>query len=364
MKKRISDMMDGFTEEVVNIASHDDASSERIKEAVMTRIHTEEKHKQTRRSRSLTRVAALAAVFILATGGSVYALAGGGLTHFLSLLMPDKEISARLDSPSENSVTIVQSEGEDYGQLWTLEEYWYDGAILYFTARAPQKIVDDGNMIVEWRDHADVNGTDCLLSADGCWDENSGKYTGQYTCWVNLSEADISSETVTLTIRLELNKYDEMPVFFSAPENYTMETIAKQKLAFTFENSSDMRQMHEENLSVEGGNATVSVTAAPSLFDARIVYRMKDSSLPINDIAKYKITDATGKSITVWVNGIVETEDGEDMIEVLLTNLEGLDPYSESYNFEPLCVSYDPAGEIIPETFNTPDWGRFTVELR
>ena len=364
MNKRISDMMDGFIDESVNIELSEQASSKRIKEAVMSKIHNEEKNVRSRRSGSFARIAALAAVFMLVIGGGVYAWASGGLAGFLSLFMPEKEVTERLDTPTENAVTIVQSEGEDYGPLWTIDEYWYDGATLYFTASAPQKVIDAGNMIVEWSDHADVNGTDCHLSADGCWDENTFKYTGRYTCHVDLSGADTSSGDVSLVIRLKLNQYKKMPVFFTVQENNKIDTITEQELRFDFEKPGDMRQLREERLPIEDGAADISVTVAPSLFNASIVYRMDDSSKSVNDIVKYRITDGNGNSTMAWVTGIVKTNYGDDCVVITMTNLDGLDPYSESYTFEPFCFRTDSTGERVPGAFDPLEWGDFTVALR
>ena len=364
MNKRISDMMDGFTDESVNIEPSEQASSERIKEAVMSKIHNEEKNVRSRRSGSFARIAALAAVFMLVIGGGVVAWASGGLAGFLSLFMPEKEVTERLDTPTENAVTIVQSEGEDFGLLWTIDEYWYDGATLYFTASAPQKVVNAGNMTVEWSDHADVNGTDCHLSADGCWDENTFKYTGRYTCHVDLSGADTSSGNVSLVIRLKLNQYKKMPVFFTVQENNKIDTIAEQELRFDFEKPGDMRQLREERFPIEDGVADISVTVAPSMFNASIVYRMNDSSESVNEIVKYRITDGDGNSTMVWVTGIVKTNYGDDCVVITMTNLDGLDPYSESYTFEPFCFRYDSAGERISDAFDPLEWGGFMVALR
>lgn len=359
-------MMDGFIDESVNIEPSEQASSARIKEAVKSKIHNKEKNVRSRRSRSFARIAALAAVFILVIGGGVVAWASGGLAGFLSLFMPEKEVAERLDIPTENAVTIVQSEGEDYGPLWTIDEYWYDGATLYFTATAPQKVINAGNMLVEWSDHADANGTDCHLSADGCWDENTGKYTGRYTCQVDLSGADTSSGDVTLVIRLKLNQYKKMPVFFTVPvqENNKIGTLAEQTLRFDFEKPGDMRHVREEKLPIEGETADISVTVAPSMFNASIVYRMNDSSKSVNEIVKYRITDDNGNSTMAWVTGIVKTNYGDDCVVISMTNLDGLDPYSESYTFEPFCFRYDSAGERIPDAFDLLEWGGFTVEFR
>ena len=101
-----------------------------------------------------------------------------GAVDETSVCMPEEEVTGRLDIPSENEITISQVEGEDYGPLWTIDEYWYDGATLYFTATAPQKVIDAGNLLVVSSDHADVNGTDCFLYEDGCWEKNTGKYRG------------------------------------------------------------------------------------------------------------------------------------------------------------------------------------------
>lgn len=364
MKIRISDMMDSFTDDSVEIVLSEQASAERIKETVMSRIHEEERARRSHHLRGFARVAVLAAAFTLLLGGGAVAWASGGLAGLLSLLMPEKEVTARLDSPTENAVTILQGEGEDYGPLWTIDEYWYDGASLYFTARAPQEVIDAGNRLVEWSDHADVNGTDCRLSADGCWDEKTFQYTGRYTCHVDLSGADTSSGNVALTIRLKLNQYSKMPVFFTVQENNKVETIAEQTLRFAFEKPGDMQQHREERLPVDGGTADVSVTVAPSLLNVSIVYRMDDASKSVNDIVKYRVTDDRGNSTMTWVTGIVRTNYGDDCVILTMTNLDGLDPYSESYTFEPFCFRSDSAGERIPHAFDPLAWGGFAIALQ
>ena len=303
--------------------------------------------------------AAIAAVVLI--GGGVAWAASGGLGGFLSKFMPEEEVYERLDTPSENEIKIAQSEGEDYGPLWTIEEYWYDGATLYFSATAPQKVIDAGNLMVEWSDHADVNGTDCQLSADGCWDENTGEYTGRYICYVDLSNADTSSGNVSVVIRLKLNQYKIMPVFFTAQENNEIETIAEQELRFDFEKPNDARQLREKNLSVEGGVADISVTVAPSMFNVKIVYRLNDTSKSIKDIVKYRITDSNGNSTTVWVYGI---DFDDDCVTIAMTDLEGLDPNAKSYTFEPLCFQLDSEGERVPDAFDPLGWGGFKVEFR
>ena len=305
-------------------------------------------------------LAAAAIVAVVLIGGGVVWAASGGLAGFLSKFMPEEEVNGRLDTPSKNEIKISQSKGEDYGPLWTIEEYWYDGATLYFSATAPQKVIDAGNMIVEWSDHADVNGTDCQLSADGCWDENTGAYTGHYICYVDLSNADTSSGNVSIVIRLRLKQYKIMPVFFVAQENNEIETIAEQELHFDFEKPNDARQLREENLSVEGGVADISVTVAPSMFNVSIVYRLNDTSKSIKDIVEYRITDSKGNSITGGVYGI---DSDDNCVTIFMTDLEGLDPYSKSYTFEPLCFQLDSEGERVPDAYDPLGWGGFTVEF-
>ena len=308
-------------------------------------------------------LAAAAIVAVVLIGGGVVWAASGGLAGFLSKFMPEEEVNERLDIPSENEIKIDQSKGENYGPLWTIEEYWYDGATLYFSATAPQKVIDAGNMMVEWSDHADVNGTDCQLSADGCWDENTGEYTGHYICHVDLSNADTSSGNVSLVIRLRLKQYKIMPVFFTVLENNEIKTITEQELRFDFEKPNDARQLRKENLSVEGGVADISVTVAPSMFNVRIVYRLNDTSKSIKDIVKYRITDSSGNSTTVWVTGNFKDNNGDDCLYISMMGLEGLDPNAKSYTFEPLCFHYDSAGERVPDAFDSLEWGGFTVKF-
>ena len=339
-------------------------------------IHEESKmskNSNVRRSIFKSQTAAAAAIVaVIMIGGCVVWAASGGLAGFLSGFMPEEEVTGRLDIPSENQITVSQSENEitisqseveDYGQLWTIEEYWYDGATLYFSAVAPQKVIDDGNLMVEWSDHSDVNGTDCQLFADGCWEENTGRYTGRYICCVDLSKADTSSGKVTVVMRLKLNRYKVMPVNFVVPADYEVETIAEQKLSFTFEKPSDARQLKKENLSVEGGTADISVTVAPSIFNISIVYRLNDSSKSVGDICKYRITDSSGNSTTVWVTGNFKDNNGDDCMYISMMELEGLDPYSKSYTFEPLCFHYDSAGERVTDVFDPLGWGGFTVKF-
>ena len=306
-------------------------------------------------------VAAAAIVAVVLIGGGVTWAASGGLAGFLSKFMPEEEVNGRLDTPSENEIKINQSEGEDYGPLWTIEEYWYDGATLYFSATAPQKVIDAGNMIVEWSDHADVNGTDCQLSADGFWDETTGEYTGHYICYVDLSNADTSSGNVSLVIRLRLKQYKIMPVYSTVQENNEIETIAEQELHFDFEKPNDARQLREENLSVEGGVADINVTVAPSMFKVSIVYRLNDTSKSIKDIVEYRITDSKGNSITGGVYGI---DSDDNCVTITMTDLEGLDPNAKSYTFEPLCFQLDSEGERVPDAFDPLEWGGFTVEFK
>ena len=307
--------------------------------------------------------AAAAIVAVVLIGGGVVWAASGGLAGFLSGFMPEEEVTGRLDIPSENEITISQVEGEDYGPLWTIDEYWYDGATLYFTATAPQKVIDAGNLLVVSSDHADVNGTDCHLYEDGCWEKNTGKYTGQYICCVDLSNADTSSGKVTVVIRLKLERHKVMPVNYVVPDDYEVETIAEQKLSFEFEKPSDMRQLQEDNYPVEGGVADISVTVAPSTFDINIVYRLNDSSNYIGDIVRYRITDSSGNSANVWVSGNHMNDNGEECMWISM-DLDGLDPYSKSYTFEPLGFHIDSAGEMDHEAFDPLEWGGFKIEFK
>ena len=305
-------------------------------------------------------VAAAAIAAVVLIGGGVAWAANGGLAGFLSKYMPEEEVSKRLDTPSENEIKISQSEGEDYGPLWTIEEYWYDGATLYFTATAPQKVIDAGNMIVEYSDHADVNGTDCQLSAAGWWDETTETYTGHYICYVDLSNADTSSGKVSLVTRLKLNQYKIMPELLTAQENNEVKTIAEQELRFDFEKTNDARQLRKEKLSVEGGVADIRVTVAPSMFKVSIVYQLNDSSKSIKDIMEYRITDSSGNSTTVSVYGI---DSDDNCVTIFMTDLEGLDPNAKSYTFEPLCFHTDSAGDRVPDAYDSLGWGGFTVEF-
>ena len=155
-----------------------------------------------------------------------------------------------------------------------------------------------------------------------------------------------------------------MPVYFTAQENNEIKTIAEQELRFYFEKPNDARQLKKENFSVEGGVADISVTVAPSMFNVKIVYRLNDSSKSINDIVKYRITDSSGNSTTVWVTGNFKDNNGDDCLYISMMGLEGLDPNAKSYTFEPLCFHYDSAGERVPDVFDPLGWGGFAVEFK
>ena len=105
-----------------------------------TQIQEESRMRNNNVRRRLLMNPALAAAAIAAVvliGGCAMWATNGGLAGFLSKFMPEEEVNGRLDIPSENEIEINQSEDEDYGPLWTVEEYWYDGATLYFSATAP-----------------------------------------------------------------------------------------------------------------------------------------------------------------------------------------------------------------------------------
>jgi len=131
-------------------------------------------------------------------------------------------------------------------------------------------------------------------------------------------------------------------------------------LHFDFEKPNDARQLREENLSVEGGVADINVTVAPSMFKVSIVYQLNDSSKSIKDIVKYRITDSSGNSTTVWVYGI---DSDDNCVTIFKTDLEGLDPNASYYTFEPLCFQFDSEGERVPDAFDPLGWGGFTVAL-
>ena len=63
----------------------------------------------------------------------------------------------------------------------------------------------------------------------------------------------------------------------------------------------------DDVFSIRDGAADISVTVAPSLFNASIVYQMNDSSKAVSDIVKYRIIDGNGNSTMAWVTGIVKT---------------------------------------------------------
>ncbi len=66
----------------------------------------------------------------------------------------------------------------------------------------------------------------------------------------------------------------------------------------------------------------------------------------------------------VWVTGVIKTGSGDDCVVITLSDLDGLDPYSDRYTFEPFCSRYDSAGERIPDAFDPLEWGGFMVALR
>ena len=96
------------------------------------------------------------------------------------------------------------------------------------------------------------------------------------------------------------------------------------------------------------------------MFNVKIVYRLNDTSKSIKDIVKYRITDSSGNSTTVWVYGI---DSDDNCVTIFMTDLEGLDPNAKSYTFEPLCFQLDSEGERVPDAYDPLEWGGFTVEL-
>ena len=99
------------------------------------------------------------------------------------------------------------------------------------------------------------------------------------------------------------------------------------------------------------------------MLNVSIIYQLNDSSKSVNDIVRYRITDGSGNSTTAFVWGILKNKNNDDCVIINMTDLEGLDPYSKSYTFEPLCFHTDSEGERDPEAFDSLGWGGFTVEL-
>ena len=56
-------------------------------------------------------------------------------------------------------------------------------------------------------------------------------------------------------------------------------------------------------------------------------------------------------------------DNGEECMWIS-TDLEGLDPYSKSYTFEPLGFHIDSAGEMDHEAFDPLEWGGFKIEFK
>ena len=66
----------------------------------------------------------------------------------------------------------------------------------------------------------------------------------------------------------------------------------------------------------------------------------------------------------VWVTGVIKTGSGDDCVVITLSDLDGLDPASERYTFEPFCSRSGAVANGTPDAFEALDWGGFTAAMR
>ncbi|MDO5154224.1 MAG: DUF4179 domain-containing protein [Eubacteriales bacterium] len=183
MKRRISDIMDGFRDGTVELESSTPLSSERIKELTMSKIN-QKKEKKGKRIGFRILVAAAAISLVTMTAFAAEAVLGSGdlfRSIFNNQLKKDKETVQQDDlditvreTVSQGQIDVVNELGKDFqpvtqtseGTTMTLSAAYADkNAIhLYFQAEAPEGTVLPDNIYYQFYDYNQDTGE------DGFWD--------------------------------------------------------------------------------------------------------------------------------------------------------------------------------------------------
>ena len=322
---------------------------------------------------------AAAAFVVLAT--TAYAAEKSGFLERLFPFVGEEDVEKYLETDKEQETEIAVS--DSYGPLWTVTESWYDGSTLYFWAEASEAIMKDDSLEAYGKDHARVNGQECLLNASEEYDEESQTYTGRFFCSIDLSNREVETP-MEVEIRVELTKnHNEVRIPYMIPpeadtEEYmaNIESLDIQTITFTVHGSAveedTVRRTDSVAVPIEGGEVLVEhCSLAPSEFSAAFVYRLNgaEAESRVEELwGLFYVEDAYGNELPV--EGIMrvgnpypdETGNFCRRFEIEMQP-NGLDLNTTSVTLTPYLRDIDAEGKTIPGTEKRLENGAFTVEI-
>jgi hypothetical protein len=322
-------------------------------------------------------VACAAAFVVLAT--TVYAAEKSGFLEKLFPFVGEEDAEKYLETGKEQETEIAVS--DSYGPLWMVTESWYDSSTLYFWAEAPEAIVEDDSLEAYGKDHARVNGQDCLLNASEEYDEESQTYTGRFFCSIDLSNREVEMP-MEVEIEVELTKnHNEVRIPYMIPpeadvEEYmaNIESLEIQTIKFTVDGSAveddTVRRTDSVTVPIDGGEVVVEhCSLAPSKFSAAFVYRLNGAEAE-NRVEElwglFYVKDAYGNELPVEGMSVGDPyqEEGDfcRRFEIEMSP-NGLDLNTTSVTLTPYLRDIDADGKTIPGTEKRLENGAFTVGI-
>lgn len=299
-----------------------------------------------RRNGRLLRVL-LPAAAALTIGCGAIAVGAAGDFSFAGLLERwgiTKPELAQTELVSETSY----AEG---GALLTVQDYYIDGTKLIFSAVAGDVEPDPTYGELQSKDHAEINGADCLVESFGL-DKDTGIYVGS----IHLPELE---QADTLEVKMRL---------------YTASGIQEFTFAVEGLNLSETRKVPDQECEITGGTVQIKdISISPSATKLTILYRFAGedaSERAQNCWGLFKITDSSGNEInTLYGAGVMfmgdpYESDGAYYRQVTFEELHGFDIDAESLRFVPYEPETDSEGKVIPDGGTVLEEEAFTVKLK
>ncbi|MDE6435271.1 MAG: hypothetical protein K2L07_13695 [Lachnospiraceae bacterium] len=260
--------------------------------------------------------------------------------------------------------------------LWTIDNAWYDGVTLYFSA-SPSEEAQRMKDIYEMNpsDHCMVNGKDNMLECSDA--ERSEEYpsigevTGQYHFRVVLGEYEEFLGDINVSFNLYIRK-----------RNSTETAFTTQEIQFHVDSTdAPIKVAAEEykNQELPGGKAEIlQLKLAPSALYAEVKYTFygTDAKEKAEKLAfiRYYIEDSQGNRLDgqyyadlyyegIQGNGdVVEESDGSYSV-LCKWQKEGVNADSEGLTFLPYMTTRDADGKDIPDSEEILEWAVLTVPL-
>lgn len=274
-----------------------------------------------------------------------------------------------------NSLDITDMSLEN--PLWTIDNAWYDGVTLYFSASPSEEAERMGDIYeMNPSDHCTVNGQDNLLDCSDAdcseWYPSVGEMTGRYHFRVDLGEYDLSSD-IDVSFNLHIRK-----------RNSTDNAFTRQEIQFHVDKSDAPIKIAAEeykNQELPDGKAEIlQLKLSPSALYAEVKYTFygADAKERAQELAfiRYYIQDSMENRLEglyytdvyydddgkVHDNEVMEEPDGSFSI-LLKWEKEGVNADTESLTFLPYTTTRDADGKDVPDSEEILEWAVLTVPV-